>query len=279
MRKIISIVMMIVAILATSLLASATESTGQLQDIGEFLQADQANYIGKVNRLVDSDPVVLAAGSEFNDFPIFEEDVTSAEHRSVGRAFIYSMAVPGLGEYYVGSKLKAGLFFAFDIFNWSQYMLNHKKGSEKEDEFRTYADEHWSPTKYMVWLVENEGVTIDTVGTDKLPNMKTQQYYEMIGKYDKFQQGWDDADPITGASARRKLYVQMRDEANNKLDAARTWAMISLANRVLSAFDAALSAKRFNKQRDVFSEINVKARLAKYDGEQIPQVMFTYKFF
>jgi len=258
----------------------ATGEEEPSHEIGTFLQQDQAAYVQKIQGLSDADPVVLAGRDDFNDFPLFEQDFSTVEHKSVGRAFVYSMAVPGLGEWYVGSKIKAALFFAFDVFSWYQYLSKHKSGSDSENEFEDFADIHWSPTKYTIWLVEEQGVTDDKeLEGDHLPSEKSQQYYEMIGKYDKFSQGWDDADPVTGASSNRQAYLVMRDDANNDLDAARTWAMISLANHVLSGFDAALSAKRFNKKRDVFSDVNVKARLANYDGESIPQLVFTYKFY
>jgi hypothetical protein len=101
----------------------------------------------------------------------------------------------------------------------------------------------------------------------------------MIGKWAQFKHGWDDYDPVRDTSLNRVAYLGMRDEANNKLESARKWAMVSLANHILSAFDAALTAKRFNKSRDVFSDVNVKARMARRDGEEIPQLVLTYKFY
>jgi hypothetical protein len=150
---------------------------------------------------------------------------------------------------------------------------------DKEDEFHAFADEHWSATDYTIHLIDEYGTLEDPTSGDKLPAVKNQQYYEMIGKYDKFFPGWDDYNPDTETSERQKQYAVMRDESNNKLNTARTWAMVALANHMLSAFDAALSAKRFNSKRDVFSNVNVKARLADYCEEKIPQVMMTYRFY
>jgi len=103
----------------------------------------------------------------------------------------------------------------------------------------------------------------------------------MIGKYDQFLYGWSDTDYITGDSTSnlRSEYLQMRSESNNKFDTARNFAIVSIANRLISAFDAALSARKLNKKADNFSEIKVKARLADYHGEKIPKLVFTYKFF
>ena len=259
----------------------ASQNRSDDTSIGEYLQADQGAYVRKVAALTESDPVLLAEESEFNDFPIFGEDIYSADHRSISRSFLYSFLVPGLGEYYCGSKIKAGVFFAFDLLSWAQYATKHTAGTDKEDEFQKFANAHWSPTRYMVHIIEEYGVDSDTLVdgySHRLPDEKTQQYYEMIGKYEQFVYGWDDVESDKSIK-NRSTYLVMRKDANDKLDAARTWVMVSLANHFLSAFDAALSAKRFNKKRDVFSTVNVKARLAEYDGRRIPKIELTYKFY
>lgn len=259
------------------------EQGGKEQEgIGDFLNADKGAYLEKLDRLTDENQIQFADAEKFNDFPMFDSDIYSAEHRSVGKAFLYSIAVPGMGEYYAGSKIKAGIFLAFDMLSWTQYLSKHRSGTRKEDEFAAYADEHWSPTAYTIWLIDTLGVQSDedvSGFTHHLPAEKTQQYYEMVGKWRQFRHGWDDYDPVKDTSLNRVAYLEMRDQANKKLESARKWAMISLANHVLSAFDAALSAKRFNKSRDVFSDVNVKARMANRGGEQIPQLVLTYKFY
>jgi hypothetical protein len=257
--------------------------------IGDFMQEQQFQQRQQIERLTD--PNVMYAGN-FNDFPGFDEDIYKINHRSTGRAFLYSLILPGAGEYYTGSKWKAALFLGIEAFSWYGYITNYTSGQDKEDAYRAYANEYWEPGSYRAWLVDVMGVPSDTVPyrdengepatfTHHLPGFKTQQYYEMIGKYDQFQYGWTDTDYNSGLSAspHRDAYLSMRNDANNKFDAARNFAIVAIANRVVSAFDAALSAHRLNKRTDRFSEIRVKARLADYHGEKIPKVTFTYKFF
>jgi hypothetical protein len=143
---------------------------------------------------------------------------------------------------------------------------------------------------YMNWLVENYGITSDTMSfvendsiktfTHHLPDTKSQQYYEMIGKYDQFRYGWTDTDYLRAkdSSDARNQYLQDRNTANQKFDRAKVGAIVAIANHLFSAFDAALSARRFNRQQDSFSEFSVKARMVKYEGHQIPKLIFTYKF-
>jgi hypothetical protein len=253
--------------------------------IGDFMQEQQFQQRQQIERLTDPD---IMYADDFNDFPGFDEDIYKINHRSTGRAFLYSLILPGAGEYYTGSKLKAGIFLGIEAISWYGYITNYSSGQDKEDAYRAFADEYWDPGSYRAWLIDVKGVPSDTIPfapdstfTHHLPDYKTQQYYEMIGKYDQFQYGWEGTNYSIGDSTSkyRDDYLHMRNDANNKFDAARNFAIVAIANRIVSAFDAALGAHRLNKRTDKFSEIRVRARLADYHGEKIPKVIFTYKFF
>jgi len=97
--------------------------------------------------------------------------------------------------------------------------------------------------------------------THSIPYYGEQQYYELIGKYDQFSRGWDDAnrDPsapldadnpgsqvIKSNSKRFYEYAKMRAQANNYYDVAATWMAVAVANHILSALDAYWSATRYN---------------------------------
>ncbi|HEQ99493.1 MAG TPA: hypothetical protein ENO22_09170 [candidate division Zixibacteria bacterium] len=261
-----------------------------INTISEFLQKNQFEQRRQLERI--SDPDMLFADN-FNDFPGFEDDLYKLKHHSVGRAFLYSLILPGAGEIYTGSKLKASLFFGIEIFSWYQYINKYGDGQDLEDQYRDYANQYWDPGDYRAWLVDVMGVPSDTLPyrgedgepqtfTHHLPDFKTQQYYEMIGKYEQFVFGWADTDYNEGDSlskTHRVTYLQLRDESNSKFDAARNYAIVSIANRIISAFDAALSARKLNKKADRFSEVRLKARLADYYGERIPKIILTYNFY
>ena len=253
--------------------------------ISDFRQEDKYESWTELERMHN---VSMLFADDFNDFPMYEEELYRVNHVSTGRAFLYSLILPGAGEIYTGSKLKAALFLGVEAFSWYSYITNYGDGQDLEDEFRAFANEYWDPTDYRAWLVEVKGVPSDTVAFDDdstfthhLPDYKTQQYFEMIGKYEQFLYGWQDTDYDTkdSTSDLRDTYLGMREESNTKFDRARNFAIISIANRIISAFDAALGARKLNKKADRFSEVQLKARLADYHGERIPKLVFTYKFF
>jgi len=158
-------------------------------------------------------------------------DVYGFKGKSLKRAFLYSLIVPGSGEFYAGSKIKAALFFGLDITLWALYFNYHGKGKDKEKEYQAFADEHWDEDDYLRWLRDEYNITSDTEQyldpetkewkylTHHLPDRKTQQYYEMIGKYEQFSEGWDDYSAATKFSKNRQWYVEClaRATQNSKL--------------------------------------------------------------
>jgi hypothetical protein len=142
---------------------------------------------------------------------------------------------------------------------------------------------------------------------------KDHDYYEMIGKYDQFVYGWDDVwgDPLNllpGDSTlapdhhidvwviggvdsvafdpyiadvnsdHRDHYMDMRHEANKAYKRAKTMFGIILFNHVISAIDAARSANSYNV-RHAEAKTSLRMRMKKYEGDYIPQLVLSYKFY
>jgi hypothetical protein len=235
---------------------------------------------------------------QFSQSPFLAQnvDVTSGEEdadiygfkgKSLKRAFIYSLLIPGTGEFYAGSKIKAAIFLGIDVTLWALYFNYHGQGKDKEDEYRVYADQNWSEDEYTQCLIDTYGITDDEQPYDTLdgqpvyfshhlPDSKTGQYYEMIGKYEQFSWGWVDYDSISSAS--RETYLGMRHDSNDLLNKATYMAMFSLANHILSAFDAAISVKKYNKKGERFSQVKFKVRLVEREREVIPRFTMSMEF-
>ncbi len=246
----------------------------------------------------------------------FDEDFGSEEpplldvgrgHKSPAKAFFLSLAVPGLGQYYYGSKMKPVLFFGAEVATWAMYFNWHGEGEDLTDEYEAYNQAHWSrdayEQEYLNWaygVTDDEDVPSGTAGiTHHLPDDMTQQYYEMTGKYDQFSWGWDDAtldgdslgpeverivsDATAPYSANRFEYETMRNEANNNFDKATRMIFVSMANRLISAFEALFTTKRLDSKSqpygDGFGDFKLKAKLkSTYTRRDTPYVTLTYKF-
>lgn len=86
-----------------------------------------------------------------------------------------------------------------------------------------------------------------------LPYYGEQQYFELIGKYPQFSQGWDDSDQNDNGdfydrvTNNFKYYSSERGKANDYYNIASTFASIIVVNHIVSAIDAVLMAHFYNK--------------------------------
>jgi hypothetical protein len=206
--------------------------------------------------------------------------------KSPGKAFLLSLAVPGAGEYYTGHKFKAAAFLAVDALLWTGYFVYHKKGSDKEGEYETFANRHYDPIVFLQWWNDLDSLT-QSQYSHRLPvdengnPIFNHEYYENIGKYDQFQVGWEDIGPnfppedTSAVWGYRVTYLDMRKQANDYFSNATTAVMVSIANHIVSAFDAAIGAKRYNRGSRQYS-LNLKTK--NIDGRTTPFLTLTKKF-
>jgi hypothetical protein len=151
-------------------------------------------------------------------------DLSPPQKKNIGRGVMFSLIIPGAGQLYSGSWLRAVPWFALEVAAWATYAHFHGQGRDKTDEFEAYAGPRENPNHfsyrayiYAEYLVaHNRGNTsgVKYLGTfdnwldqtwevrrDYLPPPFThdvldddrQQYFEMIGKYfSQFGWGWQD---------------------------------------------------------------------------------------
>jgi hypothetical protein len=199
-----------------------------------------------------------------------------------------SAVLPGSGEFYAESYFKSAAFFAVEVAVWVVAYTYDKKADRQTDFFQDYANAHWSVVAYgnyatetffpsgstYLWLKpgtdglppwqrvnwgELNRMERDIAATDAgryyshvLPPYGEQQYYELIGKYPQFNQGWDDAppsfnygDPLT---ARFEYYSAERGKANDYYNTASTMVAIAVVNHVVSMIDAAFTTAGYNRR-------------------------------
>src|SRR3990172_6382426 len=89
------------------------------------------------------------------------EQDKSPGYKSPGKAFLLSMAVPGLGQYYYGSKMKAAAFLGIEATAWIFNVNWHNKGEELTAEFEQFNRDHWVQDHYEDYLEDAYGVRDD----------------------------------------------------------------------------------------------------------------------
>ena len=190
---------------------------------------------------IRSDYSIFAEQQTFADIAVAPSGLKTPKRLSPGKAFAMSLLVPGLGQYYNGSKIKAAGFFALDLTSWVLHFKYRSDGNKLTDKFELFQQTHWSRDRYRDYLLGaydkgDDDSIFQTEVSHHLPKTPTQQYYEMTGKYDQFAWGWDDARvndsslidfgstvrPVIGRhtkTAHRFEYETMRNDANLKFDA------------------------------------------------------------
>lgn len=226
---------------------------------------------------------------DLEDIPL-TGDIYEFDTKSTKRAFLFSLIIPGAGEFYAGSKIKPAVFLGIEALLWTGYFVYRNKGDDKKQEYRDYADEHYSPYEFMSWWNSppvqayhdsfSHELPWDTLYNSPIFNL---EYYENIGKYNQFQIGWEGIDvppePLpfgeNKTSPYRDQYLEMRKLSNDYYQNASTAIMLSLGNRIISAFDAALTAKNYNKgqKRYVF-----KLKTRDFGNGNVPILTCTYRF-
>ncbi len=153
--------------------------------------------------------------------------------------------------------------------NWQQLLINggHNPSDNTDPSVRTVL-------KYEPTMVVNNGqpapwskvdwYSLNQVEgalggyfTHFLPPHGNQQYYELIGKYPQFRQGWDDSPYAKGntnyvdfmdySTTNSGYYMGQRGKANSLYAVASTAVGVVLVNHFASAIEAAIWAHSHNK--------------------------------
>ncbi len=300
-RKKIGLIILLLPLLAIVNIANALEfEESQLQLELEKVKYSTLSMAYSVDEFSDSE-------KQLNEN--FGQEIENSEFskKSPTKAFLLSLAVPGLGQYYNGSKVKSFIFFGAEVAGIYMNIKFNDDGDKLTDVNEAYSLQHWSRDDYTTYLYTLWGQTSDTAINDvthHLPTTNTQQYYEMTGKYNQFAWGWDDASigglsfqdfidggdlvKITGddntipTSSRRLQYETMRNDANNKFDKAKQMTYMIMFNHIISAFEALISTNKHNKAMSMseheFSQLKIRGAMkSSYSKWDTPYIKITYK--
>jgi len=187
--------------------------------------------------------------------------VRSAGEKETGRknpavAGLLSAAIPGAGQLYNGSSL-GYLFLGIEAAAWISHVSMHETGMDKQDQFKGFADAHWSWDRYRDPTFEDcptdghsdGGVQDSTL--QMLYDRRRDDYYEDIGKLSIYACGWDN-------QRNRDEYRDMRDDSNDFLRNARYATTVVFLNHLVSALHAARGAARHNARLAGNTEIDLK---------------------
>ncbi|MEA1980985.1 MAG: hypothetical protein U9N54_08430 [candidate division Zixibacteria bacterium] len=201
---------------------------------------------------------LFAMAEGFDDFSSeYNNENLKSSNKSTFKAAIYSLVLPGMGEYYLDKRAKAKYYFGVEAACWIAYFSYRTYGSWKKDDLIDYANMHANAS------LEN----------------KSDEFIDMVGFYGDIYQFNDagrvgDRDrPYLADTPDNHWYWQSEDDQavyrnlkNRSREAYRRSNFVlgvAIVNRIVSVVDAIRDSKRLQREIDSFSK--TKNKKIKFD--------------
>jgi len=154
------------------------------------------------------------------------------------KAMLYSAILPGSGEYSMGHTKRAYLFLGIEALAVGTWYIFNQKGLDTQDEYRAYADEHWTLERWFYDYNKWKNTEADSIFINF-----DQDYYPKI---------WDDSHHLN-FSINENYYSSNSDEFEDLYD-----------NYTLS--DSAMAVNLFNDNNiKVEKDHHYYENIGKYD--------------
>ncbi len=170
--------------------------------------------------------------------------------KSPNEAFLYSLIVPGMGQRYTGAK-RGYVYMAAEVGLLTTYFILRNRASNTREDYRDVVRQHvifdgpgsfedWDPVEDFEHATQYENW--DHVYDSEETRKRTGKWY-----WDDARAFKDEADvDIEFDSPHRLEAFNLRQQANDTFQLARTVLGMLLLNHVVSAVEARITTKRFN---------------------------------
>lgn len=173
--------------------------------------------------------------------------------KSPNEAFLYSLVLPGAGQFYAGVK-RGYLYAAAEVGLLAAYFILRNSAATTRDEYRDVVRQHVifdGPGSFDNWdLVEDfEHATQyenwNHVYDSDATRARTGKWYWEDARPFK-----DEADIAIDFDSRYRLEAfDLRQQANDRFEFARTFLGLAILNHVISAIDARITTKSWNRKQ------------------------------
>ncbi len=213
-----------------------------------------------IRALSDHPEVLTTAGEEL------------LPRKSPNEAFLYSLAIPGMGQIYSGAK-HGYIYTAAEVGLLVTYFLLRNSAVNTRDDYRDIVRENVifiGPGSFENWDIIEDFEHATQYETWNNPysgedSEATRKTLERTGKW-----FWKDMDPQhkntyhndipvgSGSKKHRLEAFDLRQEANDTFQQARTVLGLVILNHVFSAVEARITAKRWNQKQQQTSNIHIE---------------------
>jgi hypothetical protein len=150
-----------------------------------------------------------------------------------------SAAVPGSGQWYVGSP-RWWWFAGAEILGWTVFGVNQARAGEFRDNASGYAGNPADPASNWSFERFAQATGMDPAEVKRLYEGDREAFYDLIGSDDRALAGWK-SDPVNT----RTYFADQRDLSEDRLKVSHWASSLLWINHMISAWDA-LRAARFH---------------------------------
>lgn len=227
---------------------ATVESSSQILPLSE-------NFRGPSFRLtsVMGTQILPTKQSEIPSIDGHQSALNVESMKSPTKAFLYSALVPGAGQLYIGAK--RGYFqIAVEVGLLAAYFITRSSAQDLREDYREHVRNHVifeGPTKFDDWdpIEDFEHATL----FDNWHNIYTDNNGEPLERVGKWywadRKAFKDENRKVHDSPQRKVAYELRRDANDTFQLAKTFLGIAILNHVVSAIDARIAAKSYNRKQ------------------------------
>jgi hypothetical protein len=200
--------------------------------------------------------------SALPDLAEVDEDLTwdwgetkAGKQKSAPLAMALSLALPGAGELYAGSKTRAVLFFSLEGGIWGGYYGFRSYSIWRENDYKNFAAVHAG--------VMNEGK--DDAFYEKMTYYDSRDYYNQITRvYDRNDENIFPEDDSWNwewdSDESRERFRELRNDSKRADRHAIFMLGAAVVNRLVSAIDAYIATRSFNRAQEFVTVKNWRLR-------------------
>ena len=229
-----NIIVVLITVLASALTTLAAEAV-------ELKQTPvQDEFASNISSFYNEQ--TFAGLDEFDNANDFQRSTDNAGKKSIVKAALYSALLPGLGEYYVGNRRKARVFFAVEAVTWIGYLSYKVYGNWKEDDLIRFASEYANANlegksqEFQDWV----GFYDDIDQYNSLGRVQDQDRPYLIDNFENHWRWQSDDDKAN--------YRNLKNSSREAFRRTNFLVGLAVVNRIVSIIDAVRDAKRSNSE-------------------------------
>ena len=250
--------------------ASKEPITEQSSPVLPLLEKPPDTFQGTSFRLSSAvgTQTLVAEQSEFSAIEKRQGSMNLEPIKSPTKAFLYSALVPGSGQLYIGAK-RGYLQITAEVGLVVAYFITRSSAQNLREDYREQVRDNIvfeGPTKIQDWdpIEDFEHATQYENWNHRYDSEATRArtgkwYWKRDG--DAFKDR--PADEVPASEARLEAF-ETRMDANDKFQLAKTFLGIAILNHVVSAVDARIAAKSYNKKLRAF-ELNLQTSFSPHN--------------